>query len=97
MWKGHERLLAIYGIWCVVEWKERGFNDSCEAKINDLAITFPLDTTKHPWWLGNENFHVAMRSNLLRKSPGHYRKFWPDELDSLPYFWPTKNIPTLST
>lgn len=93
MWKGHERLLALYGIWCVVEWKERGYEDTCEEKINELAITFPLDTTRHPWWLGNEKFHAAYRSNLLRKLPSHYRKIWPDEPDDLPYFWPTKNLP----
>jgi hypothetical protein len=27
---------------------------------------------------------------LVRKLPDHYRQFFPDVPDNLPYFWPTK-------
>jgi hypothetical protein len=52
--------------------------------------TIGIHTYQKPPWLGNEDFHRSHRSNLLRKYPEHYRQFWPDEPDNLPYFWPTK-------
>jgi hypothetical protein len=41
-----------------------------------------------PPWFGDDRFHAAHRSNLLRKSPEHYRQYWPTEPDDLEYVWP---------
>ena len=41
-----------------------------------------------PWWLGEEDFHRAHRSSLLRKDPGHYGELFQDVPDDLPYVWP---------
>jgi hypothetical protein len=90
MWKGHERLLAIYAIWCIKEWTDRGYKDTCEEKINNLAIEFPMETTEHPSWLGNTEFHKSHQSNLLRKNSEHYEQFFQDVPSDLPYIWPTQ-------
>jgi hypothetical protein len=45
-----------------------------------------------PPWLGDEAFHAAHRSNLLRKAPEYYRSFWPEEPDDLEYVWPVIEI-----
>ena len=41
-----------------------------------------------PPWLGDADFHRSHRSALLRKDPAHYRPFFPDVPDDLPYVWP---------
>lgn len=41
-----------------------------------------------PPWLGDEDFHRSHRSALLRKDPSHYKGFFPDVPEDLPYEWP---------
>jgi hypothetical protein len=86
MWKGHEQLLALYGLEICREWIARGYKDTCLDKIQKFA---PADLiTTQPAWLGDEPFHASHRSNLLRKEPAHYAQFqWTDGPD-LPYVWP---------
>ena len=87
MWRGHEGALALYGLVVVDEWVGRGYKDEkCRPQLQVYADRFPDYTP--PAWFGNEQFHLAHRSNLLRKMPEHYRKFWPDVPDDLPYIWP---------
>ncbi len=43
-----------------------------------------------PLWLGNAEFHLSHRSNLLRKDPDWYRAFWDGDPEDLSYFWPTE-------
>ena len=45
-----------------------------------------------PDWLGDESLHRSHQSALVRKDPEHYRRFFPDVPDDLPYVWP----PTLA-
>ncbi|HEX7304900.1 MAG TPA: cytoplasmic protein, partial [Lentzea sp.] len=45
-----------------------------------------------PPWIGDEAVHRSHRSSLVRKFPEHYRRFFPDVPDDLPYVWP----PTLT-
>lgn len=92
MWKGHEGLLAMYGIAACEEWTDRGYKDNCAAKIESLMLKHVLNNSK-PWWLGDQRFHSSHRSNLLRKEPEWYCKFAWAENDGQPYFWPTKNKP----
>ena len=47
-----------------------------------------IGETEKPWWLGDKSFHDSHKSNLIRKYPEHYRKFWPDVPDNLDYIWP---------
>ncbi len=90
MWRGYEIALAEYGRVITVEWIGRGYNDSMLERFERLleehdTITLP------PWWR-NRKFHNSHKSNLLRKDEQHYRKFWPNVPNDLPYVWPTKDL-----
>jgi hypothetical protein len=92
MWRGYEQALTDYGFAIIEEWVERGYKDSCRDKIYELISGvaenwWPGETVLPPW-LGNEEFHAAHRSNLLRKDPVHYGQFGWTESDDLPYIWP---------
>lgn len=86
MWAGHEQSLIDYGLAICDERSKREYKDNCGYKIFGCWLDFPHIFEK-PEFLGNEKFHLAMRSNLVRKFPEHYRIFWPDVPDNLPYIW----------
>jgi len=83
MWRDYEGALYEYGRLVCVEWRERGFNDS-------LLEAFPKDKVVLPPWLGYDEFHTSHQANLVRKLPEHYRKYFPEVDEHLPYSWPTK-------
>lgn len=87
MWVGHFHHLALYGLAGLQELKRRG------RHYPHHVVTFMefLDTFADngpPPWLGNRRFHRAHQSNLVRKDPDHYRQFFPNVPDNLPYVWP---------
>jgi len=88
MWKGHETFLIRKYLRAVLdEWADRGFrNDKCEAHYDELSLRVKGKATIRPPWI--EKVIESHRSNLIRKSPGHYRKFWPSVSHNLPYVWP---------
>jgi len=86
MWRGYENALVSYGLDCCAEWIERGYKDTCMVKI-DAYWNHDANQDQPPW-LGNEDFHAAHRSNLLRKDPVHYGQFGWTEPNDLPYIWP---------
>jgi len=86
MWRGYEHALCEYGLSIVQEWIERGYKDTCYDKIMNVLLELPYSGL--PPWLGNEDFHAAHRSNLLRKDPVHYGQFGWTESNDLPYIWP---------
>ena len=63
--------------------------DSLYEKFDLELMKFKNQKTIDPPWLGNEKFHAAHRSNLLRKNPVWYDKFGWREPNNLPYVWPT--------
>ena len=89
MWRGYAPyLIRVYIFNCMKEWKDRGYkNDKCEKhfqklieKVKDLPIRTP------PWiTLG---FCKSHQSNLLRKNPNYYRRFFPNIPNNLSYVWP---------
>jgi hypothetical protein len=83
MWRGYEMALSAYMNIMIDQWDERGF-------VNNMYRVAVLERYDMPPWFGDDGFHSAHRSNLLRKEPRHYRKFWPDDRDDLAYVWPTK-------
>lgn len=87
MWRGYENSLVSYGLSICEEWIERGYKDTCSDKIDSYWMKL-CDNQNQPPWLGNENFHTAHRSNLLRKDPIHYGQFGWTEPNDLPYIWP---------
>lgn len=89
MWVGHEDALMDYQIAVCHEWTNRGYKDTCLGKTTALYQSRLFEYNGWPEWLGDEAFHNSHRSNLLRKDPEHYRKYWPDLRDDLPYIWPS--------
>ena len=85
MWKNHDQWLLNYLDCTIGEWCSRDYNNTIQVPNYDCSNQVP------PAWLGDEKFHQSHRSNLIRKDPLFYSKFWPEEADNLPYFWPTKN------
>lgn len=85
MWRGHENGLAAYGVAVCLEWKGRGYKDTCLEKISAFYEPDPDDL---PGWWGEEALHLSHRSNLVRKMPEHYGLLWPDVPADLEYVWP---------
>lgn len=83
MWRGYEEALKLYFSIAISEWICRGFNSTMVRPVYDIQHM------KFPYWMGNEDFHLSHRSNLIRKLPSHYKeKFGNDIPDNLPYVWP---------
>ena len=87
MWEGYTKSLAKYGMILCKEWTSRGYKDSLfpwfyENYINDQT------EERLPKWFGDERVFLSHKSNLIRKFPEYYRKFWPYLPDNLPYYWP---------
>jgi hypothetical protein len=77
MWVGHAGALAQYGLAVCLEWKRRGFKDTVQPLFE--ASYGPSNVPK---WVGNESFHSAHRSNLLRKNPDWYKQWgWSEPND----------------
>ena len=85
MWRGYENCLVVYGLSICTEWIERGYKDTCFAKI--LAYRDYKTAIVVPPWLGREDFHESHRSNLLRKNPEYYSQFGWGESPDLEYVW----------
>jgi hypothetical protein len=92
MWTGHELSLVKYGLTVCHVWRsERGFNDTCYAKIRSLfpgATMGEINNAEPPPWLGDPAFHRSHQSNLIRKRPDIYAAHFPGVPDDLPYVWP---------
>jgi hypothetical protein len=82
MWAGYEKALAVYYNTFLEEWACRGFQN---IKLKPIRIRGEVEM---PPWIGSRKFHDSHRSNLVRKLPKHYRRYFPRISDSLPYFWP---------
>ncbi|MFI9821439.1 MSMEG_6728 family protein [Streptomyces sp. NPDC052013] len=102
MWTGYEEALVRYGLEVCRVWRERGHQDNCAATlVADLAAARPGTRVRDqaelaragelPPWLGDEPFHRAHRSALLRKDPDAYAEHFPDVPDDLPYVWPASD------
>jgi hypothetical protein len=86
MWIGHTVVLKNY------------FNAFLEVCIEKHEIntkyTFMDDSdirdAEKPWWLGNEDFHRAMRARLIEKDEAFYLPLFPNDkgFNNSKYFWP---------
>lgn len=79
-WLGYEGALAEYGRVMCKEWINRGYRDSMLERFPNLPIVIPP-------WLGDARLHISHMSNLVRKDPGYYRKYFPEIDETIPYFW----------
>ncbi|MBT4257722.1 hypothetical protein HOD88_00885 [archaeon] len=81
MWAGYENALKLYMNKSIKIWISKGYKNTMKFEKIEGKIKFPS-------WFGNEEFHAAHRSNLLRKKPEHYSKFKWKESKDLEYVWP---------
>lgn len=92
MWKGFGWALMKYQEAICTRWvTDLGYKDTCLDKTRSIYYTLSYEMQNKgiwPDWIGNEEFHVSHRSNLLRKKPDHYREFWHDTPNDLEYVWP---------
>ena len=83
MWREYKPALIDYAIIICQEWIDRGYKDSLLSFFWERRG----GVYKHPHWLTDE-FCRSHQSNLVRKFPEHYRQYFPDVPDDLPYIWP---------
>jgi len=99
MWRGFVPGLVSYGLACVDEWRARGRADSTRASLLEFSGGVEPDWDvlhaegRLPPWVGDEALHLSHRSSLLRKEPEHYRQYFGDVPDDLPYVWPDPSFP----
>lgn len=86
MWRTYERSLIWYGIAACDIWVSRGYKDTVRTQLW-VYLSHHRTGTK-PYWLGDKEFHKSHKSNLVRKDPAHYRQYFPNVRDDLPYIWP---------
>lgn len=84
MWAGHEAGLCAYGIAMCDAWTALGYKDTTADRMRELVRPNANDL---PSWWGRSDIMESHRSNLVRKNPEHYRNFYPDVVDNLPYVW----------
>lgn len=94
MWRNYPLSLLAYGRIICLEWKKRGFKDTCEQKMFDIYnanFYNKQDPSVLPPFLGDEAFHLSHRSNLLRKNEKHYRQYFGEDCpNNLNYVWPVE-------
>ena len=83
MWVGHVDALKAYFNVISREWVNRGYRHNMGFFEHDQPVM--------PAWFGNQEFHKAHRSNLVRKDQAFYQPKFPDVDGSLPYIWPTES------
>lgn len=99
MWRGFVPALVAYGVAVCDEWTARGRADAVKEGL--LAFTGGREPDRArlreggqlPPWFGCDAVHQSHRSALVRKDPVHYRPFFPDVPDDLPYVWPQAVFP----
>ena len=82
MWLGFEYQLCEYTKAVCDEWMNRGYQDSVKQWVIDHQSK--LSDTGLPSFIGRDDFHLAQKSNLVRKDPVWYP--W-DVPNNLPYLW----------
>jgi hypothetical protein len=99
MWAGYEEALVRYGLEVCAVWCESGAADTCASTlVTDLTRATGVRAARVqpdlaaaddlPPWLGDPTFHRSHQAALVRKDPEHYRRYFPDVPDDLPYVWP---------
>jgi hypothetical protein len=65
----------------------------------ETALPISIHYFGLPWWLGNEDFHRAMRSRLIEKKPEYYLPLFPDDkgFNDGKYLWPVNETKTFKT
>jgi len=90
MWRGYELALKQYVNMCIIHWLSRGYKNNIP--------TYNIDESKiiYPWWLGNQDFHRAMRARLIEKNREYYIDKFPgdEDFNNCKYLWPVNETKT---
>jgi hypothetical protein len=108
MWEGYiEALKHYYNIFlstCLTEHKINTKLEfiSCKYSTPEATILHVHQywtKNEKPWWLGNEDFHRAMRSRLIEKDREFYLPLFPNDegFNGGKYFWPVMETKTFRT
>ena len=99
MWFGHEEVLKLYILICCRSWELRGGKNEL---MRDYIRRYRIDHIDHdrlaqqyPAWLRGEAGRVltaSHRSQLCRKNPVTYRRFWPYLGLHKGYWWPVPPV-----
>ena len=90
MWRGYEAALLEYQRCTVMEWKARGYKDTCWEK----TVAVFNDNFSHqecvevPHWWGDNRVHDSHKSALVFKDPVWYNTIYPDVEGVYDYYWP---------
>lgn len=97
MWEGHIDSLQYYF---------NCFLDVCLIKHKIKTSYLPFDPSmdyllgndenENIWWMGNKNFHRAMRARLIEKDREFYLPLFPEDegFNNGKYFWPDMGTKT---
>jgi hypothetical protein len=91
MWRGHRGSLLNYTKAFSDEWaSRRGRVHGAYKNLLEIAGGYLLDESEHsiPKWWGLHEVHESHQSNLVRKNPEHYTKYFPGVRSDLEYVWP---------
>jgi hypothetical protein len=93
MWIGHELAMRQYFNEFLEVCKEK---HDINTKYEKLYIGIPRYLIDYPWWLGDKNFHRAMRSRLIKKDRDFYLPLFPEDegFNDGRYFWPVMETKT---
>ncbi len=90
MWEGYTNSLKYYCNCCIDEWVRRGYkNTMTKYDVNH--------SNEDPWWIGDENFHRAMRARLIAKNEEYYLPIFGEKdkgFNDSKYFWPVNETRT---
>lgn len=88
MWVGYEHVLMYYQNVVCHEWASRRHEDSYRDKTAFLYNACrPITKEGYPDWLGDEDFHLAQQSYLLRHHPIYYSQFFVNVPTDLAYVY----------
>lgn len=96
MWARHTHELLRYAIEASTEWISRGYADNLRQRFHQILHWYSVQATtdrRGPEWLADPRQHVAHCSNLVRKDPKYYARFWPQIPADFPYIWWRYDIP----
>ena len=98
MWRGCEEALGRYTLTICEVWVAAGRADTVAATVAAELAALGIREVRDqvaleladalPRWLGDEAFHLAHRSALLRKDPAFYGPLFGDVPEDLAYVWP---------
>jgi hypothetical protein len=105
-WKNHpavkmwgadiEALKYYFNCYLLVNIKKHKINTKYKP-YSPIQLDNYLEGCVEPlWWMGNEDFHRAMRARLIEKKPEFYEPLWPEDkgFNNGKYLWPDMETKT---